>query len=621
MAETLLVCNPTPYAFRGYVPFTLPVGLGRLAVRDGAGLSPVHLGDQFCPVAVRAFVRLELPPASSYALPLEPSPSDPLPPAAPKPNVVARVGGRPLDFEWSGDLELHGYARTRIGSFVAEMWLRVPPALPGEDAAPAIAWRLLLTASDPSVPDLQFYLPELAIECDDPWLVVSHDLWRDNALRETARLVLASHETFGDSQALAFSGAFVRPVEDAASWSQGEPWAVASLWSGRLGPTGARAIGSPQTKNEARERALAFRVATPRRSPWAQPPLGLSANANATGAQEDFATVGGLGALEDAAYLEMMYRSALQEACRPGNFREADGSIVLPGRHPNLVTWNHYNHWHPSVSSDRLGKGAGVPRFTGGWNGPDREHWSVNNLAAAYLLTGCPVLGELLDREARLILHGETTDPRLSTSGGGAPRGIGRTLQVAAWIVLAGPPHASMVCERIIERLAIIKAQVERVRTDAYGYAFGTIRDNRAMGDTVEAVSPWQEALGLAGLGSWILAAEARRGDMSVTLLDGLALAREVFEKVATSWLQHGWSPVEILPASAPTAEGAWQLWDYVDSQNPARRVRSEGFEEWAPGALKLCTRLLPEGPLRDRAAAILATYQPKTIKHHEWIG
>src|SRR5690606_30977656 len=135
----------------------------------------------------------------------------------------------------------------------------------------------------------------------------------------------------------------------------------------------------------------------------------------------------------------------------------------------------------------------------------------------------------------------------------------------------------------------------------------------------------------LAGLGSWILAAEAHfderilfessHGDMSLKALDGLDLAREVFEKVATSWLQHGWSPVEIRPASAPTAEGAWQLWDYVDSQNPARRVRSEGFEEWAPGALKLCTRLLPEGPLRDRAAAILATYQPKTIKHHEWIG
>ena len=38
---------------------------------------------------------------------------------------------------------------------------------------------------------------------------------------------------------------------------------------------------------------------------------------------------------------------------------------------------------------DRMGKGsAATPRFSGGYIGPDREHWSNNLLCGTYLLTG-----------------------------------------------------------------------------------------------------------------------------------------------------------------------------------------------------------------------------------------
>lgn len=599
----LLLTNVTPYPFVGWVPFTMPADGGDATLLlDGQRL-PVLAGRRFSASGRMAYVYASLLPASQTGGELVAPDRDLVPPPYmwdPVESVV-RLGGNALDMVWEQTVDWPArtsHALLRAGAFVVEMWIH---QLAG---AKASVWELMIVASDPTVPDTWYWIEQLSLQMANGWLPISHDRWRKPPVYDGNALVLASQETLSDSQALAFSGAFVQPDPSAFAHTIDRPWAVCDLWDENFGP-----LDSPVQMGAAASQVATMTAREFVERTWSRgllltaPPLGLSPNANQTGGQNEFGAMKGLGCFAEAAYLALLYRSAMQEACRPGKFREISGQPVKAWEHPNWVTWGPYTHFHPSVSSDRLGKPPGTPSFAGGWGGPDREHWSIHTLTAAVLLTGSPMLQRILDSHASLVLSGETIDPRLSTSHSGAPRGIGRTLHTAADLAVSlelGDLRTRMI-SRIEERLRLVlEPATASVRSDPYGYAIGTIDDPRALGSGVQAVS-WQEPLALMGLGAW-----AQLG------LGGHEVALAIFRRAAPGWLAHLWFQ---------DASGRFGMWDYVDFYDLANHRRSEGFEEWSGAALIMCKKLLEPGEARDRAIAILAQYHPQSINEHEWLA
>jgi len=282
------------------------------------------------------------------------------------------------------------------------------------------------------------------------------------------------------------------------------------------------------------------------------------------------------------------------------HFFEVDGSPVAPEAHPGWIVWAGRTHWHPEVSPDRLGKPVPEPKFTShGWTGKDREHWSSNCLGAFALLTGAHWARLELQNEARLYLAGQTVDPRLSTSGAGAPRGAGRTALAATWIYLATGD------ERLRARIDERVDRVEYPQWDGRGSGPDRVRaftsagpDPRQLQGRSVYWNPWQEAIAAVGFGA-------------VHRVTGNPRARELAEGLAANTVRHGWR------LDARTAMVALALrWQdgrpltAADHGDPAAAQwpTSSGFAEWALGACEIArvaaVRDADDG-LAARAAAI----------------
>lgn len=279
------------------------------------------------------------------------------------------------------------------------------------------------------------------------------------------------------------------------------------------------------------QRHAAFARAGGNGDPFWSGQLAPARNPSQTGDQEDFG-VAKLGLVAGTGLPSMLLElepCVLQEACRPVHCFEADGAPVQSTNHPEWVVWSGRTHWHCEVSKDRLGKPCPEPRFErNGWGGKDREHWSTNYAAGMYLLTGAHWLRRELDNETELFLAGETIDPRFTTSGPGAARGVGRTLQAGCWLYVCTGNQALL--QRMVDRLdkvilpswAFRDSAPERVRPLAV-----CDKDPRMLDGQRAYWNPWQEAIAATGL------AAAHR-------LTGAASARQLAAGIAKNVVRHG---------------------------------------------------------------------------------
>lgn len=519
---------------------------------------------------------------------------------------------------------LHMQGRVPGTRCVGEFWAYIYPG------AHSVPWELLLVSSDPTRPHVYEQLDSVALSISGPVIVQPYwPRWNGVAQLDANTVELTRATTIADSQGLAWAGVVALTDSPSAGASLHGP-ICAIAQHPEWGPFRREPDAVAGVERTYTDRLLAWLWATQTTGDvWRRPRLGLAPNSGQTGAQDDFgATKLGWAFAGGPGHIFEAYHSALSEACRPGHFREADGTPVEPWYHPNHVTWGGYTHFSSSVSSDRLGMGIQpTPRFVGGFTGPDREHWSNNLLCGVYALTGSLMLQRIIEKQARQFLSGETIDPRLSTSNAGAARGVGRTMHAASWITRCLEPGSmllSHVKERIRQRLVIIERQTRPVSqpsltevgglvydlnseplralelvgaspsTETYRGAVGYLDDPRAMGSGVVCVATWQEALAIVGL--------------RAAALDGYIDAQTVLLRAAEAWIRHGWYE----------QDGRWWLADYVARDDVTHKVRREGFEEWATGALRICANVLP-GDLAQRAGFILASFPSTTVAESEW--
>lgn len=622
--------NPAPHPRTDWATFSVPIEamsdtllLGDLpAYRGrviGEGLQLMHSR-----VPIGALERIELHLRASAV-------SIPAPPANPAgafaPQVHLLANGRvwePVTSISEGICTiLHMHGRIPGTQLVGEFWAYIFPG------AHSVQWELMVVASDPTTPEVYQAIDSLMLHISGPVVLAPYwPNWRGAVSVDQNTIELARNTVIADTQGMAWAGAVALSTSPSAGAAlHGPICAIAE--HDRWGPF--RTLPSSVDTGRYGDRLLSWHWSTTSRGDvWRAARLGLAPNSGQTGGQDDFgATKLGWALRGGPAHILEAYHSALHEAGRPGHWREIDGSPVEPWNHPNHVTWDGRTHFHPSVSSDRMGKGtATLPRLSGGYSGPDREHWSNNLLVGTYLLTGSLLLRRIVEKQARQVLSGETVDPRLSTSNAGAARGVGRTLLAASWITRCLDPQSELrmrVRDRIRDRLVIIERQtrsslgpstyefppvydlngeqVEDVGSDPrlagptsepYLDAVGYIDDSRAMGSGVVCVAPWQEALAIVGL--------------RAAALDGDPNADIVLRRAAAAWLRHGWRQ----------QDGRWWMADYVARNDVTQRVRREGFEEWATGALRICTSIF-DGEDAQKAQAILDSFPIETMAQAEW--
>lgn len=621
----VVVENPTPHARTSWVVFTVPearIPAGNLSLGPyqafrgrlvGAGVRAIHARP-----SMGAFERVTWTLAATdttAAMATDAGPTDNAP--AVRVSVNGAVWSPSVAVEQDGPATvLHLRGRIPGCQIVAELWATVYPG------APVVPWELLVVASDPRTTEVYQWVESLTFEVDgqvvvSPWW----PRWK-GAVHETAnRVRLLTQTTIADSQGVAWAGVVaLNPSAEGAAAIYGPLTAVASAaaWAGSWGPFGAVPTFPPDM-GAYLGRMSGF-LSSAESAGWAfrGPRIGLAANSGQTGAQDDFGAskLGWAWAGGPTAALEGLH-SALHEASRPGLWYEADAALVEPWAHPNHVTWSGYTHWHSSYSGDRLGKGSTpAPRWSGNYIGPDREHWSNNVLCGTYLLTGSRVLQRVIEKQARQILSGETLDPRLpGTSGIGPPRGIGRTLLSASWIDCCLDPLSELrarVQERILARCEQKIEPWTRPPAGAVVAPLGTTTDPRRMNGV--RCWGWEEPLGLMGL----RAAELRFGSAPA----GIALRR-----AAESWIRYGWwhderqwrmaDNVAYLDGQAPPASSYPTVTNPVPVEPPVVE-RTEGFEEWAGGALAISAQVLT-GDAKARAETILAAFPVTKMAEAEW--
>lgn len=194
-----------------------------------------------------------------------------------------------------------------------------------------------------------------------------------------------------------------------------------------------------------------------------QPPwqVGCAANSTVTGDQEDQGFSQGFESFYgvDLKTVVTRYLTALGQAKRPCHHLDAAGNPVDPeAQNIRVVYWNGRPHYNRLVSPNQFNKPRGLAEWDcNGWYGPDREHFLINTVAAAYELTGSRALQDEMVHHAYLILGSETLDPALATTGTDAARSLG-WLGLAAshlWCLLDDRTLADRVRSRWLARYAM----------------------------------------------------------------------------------------------------------------------------------------------------------------------
>jgi hypothetical protein len=336
------------------------------------------------------------------------------------------------------------------------------------------------------------------------------------------------------------------------------------------------------------------------------PPLGLAKRPGQTGGQQEFGVEKGSQAVAVMCphFIAELYYSAMQEALRPGHFRNPDGSIVVAANMtPRLVYWSGRPHWHPEQSPNRLGKplvdGFGSPEYESyGWKTKDNQHWSMNTLAAAFILTGSNLLKTLIQDEIELFLGGLTIDPNLTTTNPDSPRGMGRYSDAACWM------HYCTGDERIYKRLEQrYTHSLEWItKTPEFSTEMGSLEITQEPNylNGIPSITVWNTALGITGL---------YRTGVYLNHMGYVKLAM----KAARTILKYG----------ITKQNGNWIFWDNIaydaaglkaeDYTKIGEKVFTSGwFTDWVIGVAYVYAKAkeafpeLVEDDLYDKAIAII---------------
>lgn len=272
------------------------------------------------------------------------------------------------------------------------------PELPG-----VVDGKLLVTASNPAVPDMQEDLPSFEIA------------WGE------ARVALPCGELrpgmpFFDGQARAIPVTFVWERHLATEADANTATGVAQRFISAIGVRDLP-LGVPKMPTGFQPAAWWWRHVhiAGNLSTWAHPELGPAANTAQGGGQEDQIFVGGEPWHPNGIGTEVLTEcAALTTSGHPCHHLELNGEVVDVERHPNLRMFHSRPH---RTGSDLLGK----PRLMEageamGWAGPDAQHWLIARKSVAAHMTGDPVIQRLLEHDARNYLIQLTLQPGASTS-------------------------------------------------------------------------------------------------------------------------------------------------------------------------------------------------------------
>lgn len=575
-------------------------------------------------------VRAQLPSLGELRLPLQPGPGPALPTTEFLPPVC----------EVTFEVTMQG-KQTRVQPLLLEALehnaarkvLLLRARLPGGLVAELIVtgYRDQLHAfadvavfySDPTSTDMQVQIDELAVRTRGMALLLYHagqlavDQQPD---QEGSRCVLLRNAALGDGQGLRRTGVLLPPrrgtpslIEQTAQAASRVPLLGACGWreSGAFFAFGYVPPPPPWLAGDRLTAALAaksraFLQDNPRNTnPFAAPPLGMAAQAGQTGDQNDFGTVK-LSCVAWSgipSYLFEVEASVLQESLRPVHCFEADGSPVLSKNHPQWVVWAGRTHWHPDVSTDRLGKPAPEPRYENhGWTGKDRQHWSTNYLGAYTLLTGAHWARRELQNDVQLYLAGQTIRPGLSTSGGGAARGAGRTLQSACWMYLAtGDQDLLRRMNARIDQIYLpgwFGRELQPTQERPYGIDGP---DARLLEGKSKFWNPWQDAIAAVGFAA----------AYSITRNDN---AKTMAEELAMNVVRFGFKLTDkecIIATAIRWADGVPLTKEEIEQSDPTKVLWGYGtaFNEWSIGAVVIASAAAAargDAELQQRAEAIL---------------
>lgn len=498
-AQSVTITNHTDLPFSGWVrcaidqPVASPAGEwpgASYVVGRSTGLG-VRVLDVHCTLAAGARRTLEF----GAAEPIDFAPWLP-------PDPIAHLGGWPhvagtplqlITVQPDGASWL-GHFRARVGRMlVVDLWIEWQPTQPWSQA------EALVTCSNPAVPDtIETVASDLRLDLGDATVHV---------LGGRPGLLVAAGTRFADGQAQAVSLtlAWMRHVPAATLLDPSAPIrALLSIEAARTRHVTAHATtslwpdGMPRVAGNARASAHLPSLWAGLHT-WDLATCGPAKRSNDAGVQQDQTFV--MGDAPGSGVELVSYLNALQWAKRPCNHREADGSPLDPARHvsPRLLFSDGRAHWHLGVSPDQLGKSPMLTdaQTSGGWWGPDVEHWLVNGLAAGARMSGSPMAQAILRAHATVYRLQQTTTPGWSTSSPFASRAVGweAIAAVHLWREIEDRTLAAAVRAHWRDRWARVIGPAYRGK-DVWD---PRDRDPRIFADGTGWL-PWQQAIAAYGL-------------------------------------------------------------------------------------------------------------------------
>lgn len=394
------------------------------------------------------------------------------------------INGKPLNVAYHGrdGAAWSAHLTMRRGMFWIDVWLRWYPS---QDAI--VQAEVLVTASNASDHRLEADTGGLTISFGDSLAIIGN-----------TRLGLLVPGGMVDGQARAFDVVFLWPtrLQSLPEWQT-----AMSIVHNKIGAVGVGELypehgGNPWVHTLTARQFATDHYETVRacmiNGHW--PPIGPAANSGQSGEQEDQVFARG-EAMKFAGCEIIALRAAYGMALRPCHHLEADGSLVDPRNHPELILWDGRPHF---AGHDRLGKVAQLDSFqAAGIRGPDNEHWLIATLASAHRLKRSPLLQKLLQHQAMLYLGQHTLAPGWFASNPGASRAIGWECLGVMMLLreLDDIDLALRVRQRCDLRLLTIVLPWMQLR----GRYHDVRRDDPRLG-TGEWWMPWQQAVECYGI-------------------------------------------------------------------------------------------------------------------------